>query len=44
MANQEEKIIYINVGGHKYVTTRQTLLNRPDPNYFTAPITICGHV
>jgi hypothetical protein len=36
MASQEEKIVYINVGGHKYVTTRQTLLNNPDPSYFTA--------
>jgi hypothetical protein len=35
MANQDEKIIYLNVGGHKYVTTRQTLLNERDPNYFT---------
>lgn len=32
----EEKIIYLNIGGYKYVTTRQTLLQGGKLNYFTA--------
>lgn len=32
----EQKIIYLNIGGHKYVTTRQTLLQGGKINYFTA--------
>lgn len=36
MEKKEEKIVYLNIGGCKYVTTRQTLLNTVTTNYFTA--------
>ena len=32
----DSKIVYLNVGGKKYATTKQTLIgDSPKPNYFT---------